>query len=642
MLIARYEKNPILKPKGIHSWESEAVFNGCPIKSERGIQLLYRALSLPHYSTIAKTKLTVSSIGIAESADGINFHDRRRLIIPEESWERFGVEDPRVTKLGDKYYIFYTALSEYPFRAEGIKLGVAISKDLRTIQEKHLVTPFNAKGMALFPEKIGGKIWTVLTVNTDEPPAKMCLAAFDEEKDIWNKTRWQEWYKNFEKYSLPLTRRIEDQIEVGAPPIKTKEGWLLIYSYIGNYFSPKPLFSVEAVLLDLKNPLKIVAKTETPLLVPEEYYERIGLVPNVIFPSGAILENSLIYLYYGAVDTICCLAFIDLPILLEKILKTKKGKTVKFVRAEENPIIIPAKEHLWESKAVFNPAAIYLEEKVHLVYRAMSDDNTSVFGYATSKDGVRIDYRSSDPIYVPREPFEQKFQPGGNSGCEDPRLTKIGNKIYMLYTAFNGKDPPRVALTWILEKDFIDQKWDWARPVLITPPEIDDKDACIFPEKINDQYFIIHRSGDDIDSAFSPTLDFDGKTWIEEYRWIAPRKGMWDDEKVGIVSPPIKTKKGWILLYHGVSEKDRCYRVGACLLDLEDPTRVIARLDKPLFEPETDYERKGVVPNVVFPCGAVVIGEKIFIYYGGGDRVTGAATIKTEDLLTSLEFCRYW
>ncbi len=638
MLIERRDENPILKPNKNHSWEAEAVFNGCPIRKGNNVYLVYRAVSLPHYHASAGTKLMVSDIGIADSIDGVNFHNRKRFITPEYPWERFGCEDPRVTKLGDKYFIFYTALSAYPFRAEGIKIGVAISKDLNSIQEKHLVTPFNSKGMALFPEKINGKIWSVLTVHTDSPPSKICLASFDKEEDIWEGTYWKKWHENFLKYSLPFARRPEDHVELGAPPLKTKGGWLLIYSYIMNYFSPKPLFGIEAALLDLKNPLKIAAKTKEPLLTPEEYYERIGLVPNVIFPSGALLEKKSIRLYYGATDTTCCLVTIDTEALLTKILK--KGKGVLLARAKENPIIIPISKHPWESKATFNPGAVYLDHKVHLIYRAMSEDNTSVFGYATSQDGVHIDYRAPDPIYVPRESFEQKGELGGNSGCEDPRLTKIGSKIYMLYTAFDGKNLPRVALTWIKAVDFIKQKWIWAKPVLISPPDIDDKDACIFPEKIKGKYFIIHRSGNDIDSAFSPTLDFDGQTWIEEYRWISPRAGMWDNKKVGLASPPIKTKKGWILFYHGVSEEDGFYRLGAILLDLADPTKIIARTDDPIFEPENNYEKEGQIPNVIFPCGAVLIGRKIFIYYGGGDKVIGMATIKARDLLIYLKSCK--
>lgn len=638
MIIQRSDKNPILKPKRIHSWEAEAVFNGCPIKKGGIIYLIYRALSLPHYHTPAGTKLMVSDIGIAESKNGVDFHNRKRFITPEYAWERFGCEDPRVTKLDDTYYIFYTALSTFPFQSEGIKIGLAISKDLNSVQEKHLITPFNAKGMALFPEKINGKIWTILTVNTDRPPSKICLASFDKEEDMWSEKYWNNWYKDFGTYALPLQRKPEDHIEVGAPPIKTSRGWLLLYSYIRNYFSPRKLFSVEAVLLDLKNPSKIIARTDYPILTPEEYYERIGLVPNVVFPSGAIIQRGLIYLYYGAADTTCCLAMIDLNVLLEKLLKQKKK--VLLTRAKENPIIVPTPKNSWEAKATLNPGVVYLDGKVHLMYRAMSADNTSVLGYARSYDGIHIEYRSPKPIYVPREAFEQKLVSGGNSGCEDPRLTKIGDRVYMLYTAFDGKNPPRIALTWILAKDVVKQKWVWAKPVLISPPDIDDKDACIFPEKIRDKYFIIHRSGYDIDSAFSPTLDFDGKTWIEEYRWISPRVGMWDSKKIGIAAPPVKTEKGWVLFYHGISEEDGFYRVGALLLDLADPTKVIARSDEPIFEPEVFYEKEGFAPNVVFPCGAVLLGNVFFLYYGGADKVVGVATIGKDELLKNLETCK--
>ena len=148
-------------------------------------------------------------------------------------------------------------------------MGLAISRDLEKIEEKHLITPFNAKAMTLFPEKINGKMWAVLTVNTDKPPSRMCLASFEKEEDMWQESYWQKWYKNFEKYSLPLQRQPQDHIEVGAPPIKTKHGWLLFYSYIRDYFSSKRHFGIEAVLLDLKDPLKIIAKTDFPILSAE-------------------------------------------------------------------------------------------------------------------------------------------------------------------------------------------------------------------------------------------------------------------------------------------------------------------------------------------------------------------------------------
>ncbi len=637
MLIKRSERNPILKPKKEHSWEAEATFNGCPVKDGSKIHLVYRAMSLPHYKNTAGIKLEVSNIGIAESKNGVDFLNRKPFITPEYEWEKFGCEDPRVTKLDGKHYIFYTALSEYPFRKEGIKVAVAISKDLEKIEEKHLVTPFNAKAMALFPEKIDGKIWVILTPNTDNPPAKIALASFDKEEDIWNENIWNKWYKNLEKNSLNLLRSPNDQVEVGIVPIKTKEGWLMIYSYIKNYFSPNHIFTFEAVLLDLKNPLKIIARTDIPLMVPEEYYEKKGAVQNVIFPSGAFLEKNTIHLYYGSADTTCSLALVNLPFLLNKMLKRDEGKLIKLLRAKENPIILPIKEHSWESRAVFNPTAIYLAGKTHIIYRAMSEDNTSVFGYVNSKDGINIDYRSNEPIYIPRESFEQKLVPNGNSGCEDPRITIIKDTIYMCYTAYDGKNPPRVALSSIKEKDFLAQKWNWSKPILISRPDTDDKDACIFPEKINGKYFVIHRIGNDINSAFVKDLNFDDEKWLEEYIWIEPRIGMWDNKKVGIASTPIKTKDGWLLFYHGVSEEDSFYRLGVCLLDLKDPTKIIARLDEPIFEPEEKYEREGQIPNVVFPCGIVKVKDKIFVYYGGADSVVGVATILEKDLLKILK-----
>jgi len=614
MFVKRFAKNPIVAPDTGLPWQATAVFNGCPVDSGDKTYLVYRAIS---------EHPMVSTIGIAESPDGVDFHYHKQFITPEYPWEKYGCEDPRVTRVSGTYYIFYTALSDNPPSAAGIKVAVALSDDMQSVREKHLVTPFNAKAMAMFPETIAGKLWAMVTVHTDQPPVSICLASFDRESDLWNPEYWQAWYAHYKDFSLPLQRRPEDHIEVGAPPLKTAEGWLVFYSYIKNYRSPKPLFSVEAVLLDSADPLKIIGRTDVPLMAPEEPYETIGLVPNIVFPSGALLAGNDVHLYYGAADTTCCRADIKLDALLRRMTATGK-QIIKLDRCRENPIITPNPLHAWESKAVFNPGAILIDGAVHLLYRAMSRDNTSVFGYAKSEDGVHVSYRSPDPVYV--------------SGCEDPRLTKIGDRIYMLYTAYDGKHAPRVAITWIGVSDFLKQIWHWAPPVCISPPGVDDKDACLFPEQFDGNYFIVHRSGDDIDLARAPTLDFDGNTWLEDTRWIMRRKGMWDDKKIGLAAPPVKTEKGWILLYHGISGEDGFYRVGACLLDLKNPIDVIARLDTPVFEPEAEYEKNGIVPNVVFPCGAVVLGERLFVYYGGADKVVCASSVLLADLLHAFEF----
>ncbi len=190
MLITRSEENPILKPKRNHVWEAGAVFNGCPVKKGENIYLVYRALSLPYYSVLTDTALPVSSIGLARSKDGIHFTGRRRFIFPEHPWERFGCEDPRVTKFNGKYFIFYTALSSWPPTADGIRVGLAVTRDLSRVR-KYPVTPFNAKAMALFPERINGKMYAILTVHTDRPPARICLASFSSEEEVWSESHWQ-------------------------------------------------------------------------------------------------------------------------------------------------------------------------------------------------------------------------------------------------------------------------------------------------------------------------------------------------------------------------------------------------------------------------------------------------------------------
>ena len=249
---------------------------------------------------------------------------------------------------------------------------------------------------------------------------------------------------------------------------------------------------------------------------------------------------------------------------------------------------------------------------------------------------MSIDERSVDPIYVPREDFENKKVAGGNSGCEDPRLTKIGKMIYMCYTAFDGIGPPRVAVSSITEKNFLDKNWKWEKPVLITPAGFDDKDTCIFDEKVNGKYFILHRVGNEICGDYVRSLDFKKDIVKKCIRIIGPRINTWDSLKVGIAAPPMKTKYGWLLLYHGVSKSHSTYRVGALLLDLKDPAIVLARSTDPVFEPQEDYEKHGVVNNVVFPCGMTLQKDTLYIYYGGGDKVTGVATMKLDIILKAL------
>ncbi|MDD5289206.1 MAG: hypothetical protein PHY28_08875 [Dehalococcoidales bacterium] len=632
----RSEENPILIPTTENTWEADGAFNGCPVRHGNKIHFVYRAVSPPQ--KIAGNELPLSTVGYALSKDGIHFKNRRQFIKPEYDWEQFGCEDPRVTKMNGKFYIFYTALATFPFCAECIRVGVAITRDFKKINEKHLVTPFNSKAMSLFPEKVSGRYAVVLSANTDIPPTKIAIAYFDREEQMWSPTYWEGWYSLLDDNIIHLQRSPKDHIEAGAPPIKTKYGWLLIYSYIQNYFSPPAVFGIEAALLDINDPQKIIARTDKPLLVPQEEYEKYGKVPNIAFPTGAMVKDGTLYIYYGAADTTCAVATCKLDALLEDMLESRV-KQIRLKRFSGNPVIKPNPNLPWQARAVFNPAPLYEYGRVHLAYRAMSMDNTSVVGFASSADGYNFEDQPNEPIYTPRENFEAKMVPGGNSGCEDPRLTRIDDTIYMLYTAFNGRSEPRVALTYITLDNFIARCWNWSRPILISPPNVPDKDAAIFPKKIKGKYAILHRLGVSIWLDYVDDLQqFGGNKWLKGNIIMSPKDELSDTEKIGISGPPIETKEGWLLLYHGVSRKTQpmTYYVAAALLDIKDPSIVIARRTVPILEPETPYELYGQVNNVVFPCGAVIIGEDLFVYYGGADSVIGVATMKVADLMNSL------
>ncbi|HVN26654.1 MAG TPA: hypothetical protein VMT99_03320 [Candidatus Paceibacterota bacterium] len=630
-LIKRSSHNPVLLPNPTVPWEAIAAHNPSVALRNGKFHMVYRAVATKQ--KIDNEELEISSVGHAVSGDGVHFEKHERLIAPQYPWEKFGCEDPRVTEFEGKYYIFYTAVEA--FNAQGIKVAVAITKDFQTIEERHLVTPFNAKAMALFPERVNGKIAALFTIHTDQPPARICLVLCDAIEDLWSPSFWKGWYEHWQDHVVGVEQNMErDQVEVGSQPIKTKKGWLVFYSYIYNYFAPPPIFGIQAMLLGLDDPQKIVGEVKRPFIIPEEEYENYGRIPHIVFPSGALVKRNDVYLYYGAADTVSCLAMLQLDDLLDQLTFTTERQLVRY---KGNPILVPIDDHPWENFAVFNPAAIYEDKKVHILYRAMGKDNTSVVGYAVSKDGFHIDERLKDPIYVPREGFEAKLVPGGNSGCEDPRITKIGDRIYMCYTAYDGQDPPRVALTSISVRDFVNRRWIWSKPVLISPPGFDDKDTVLFPKKIQGKYWFLHRLGGDIWIDAVDDLEFDGTTkFLGGKILMRPRDTAWDSRRIGATAPPIETDYGWLCLYHGISKRTGHYNVRAALLDYKDPGKILYRAHDPIFEPTPAYEREGVVPNVVFPCGSVVIKNILYVYYGGADKVVGVATIDLDLLITGL------
>ena len=316
-------------------------------------------------------------------------------------------------------------------------------------------------------------------------------------------------------------------------------------------------------------------------------------------------------------------------------------------KPDQNPLIAPNPKNSWEAFTTFNPAAIYEADKVHLLYRAQGHDYRSVLGYASSQNGVSVDYKQNYPCYIPTQPFEKgkkgKFNPdfvsgGSCEGCEDPRITRIDDRIYMTYVAFNGWDPPRIALTSIALTDFLDKRWLWTRPVLISPPNIVDKSACILPEKIGGKYVIFHRIFPNILIDFVDSLDFSPGQYLKGQYKITPRSPLWwDSRKIGVAAPPLKTKQGWLLIYQAVDDKSSGhYSVGAMLLKLNDPTQVIYRSRTPIIEPDKWYDNEGFKAGVVYPCGSVIIDDTLFVYYGGADSHVCVATAPLDQFLNDL------
>jgi predicted GH43/DUF377 family glycosyl hydrolase len=237
------------------------------------------------------------------------------------------------------------------------------------------------------------------------------------------------------------------------------------------------------------------------------------------------------------------------------------------------------------------------------------------------------------PIFPLRTKYENPIKEGLGGGVEDPRITQIGDILYMCYTAYDGI-LARLAFSSISVVDFLARRWDkWSLSKIISPPDIMDKDGVLFPEKINGKYVFFHRIEPNVVIDFVDDLDFKNNSHLDSKGIIYPRKGSWDGVKIGINGPPIKTKDGWLIFYHGISKIDGHYRIGAILLDLQDVTKIIGRTSYPILEPETPFEKVGVVNNVVFSNGHIVDGDEITIYYGGADKVLCGAKVSLTELI---------
>ena len=337
---------------------------------------------------------------------------------------------------------------------------------------------------------------------------------------------------------------------------------------------------------------------------------------------------------------------------------------MKLQRYAQNPILRPNPANAWEALVTTNPGAWYDERagQVILIYRAAGNDflHRISLGIATSANGYDFQRVSDQPFLATSE--EGHWDAGS---VEDPRVVQFDDWYFITYAAVpvlpgqywlnaGGRFqlpeqtpafPIGLRNNWtrtglLLTKDFRQVY----RAGYLSDPTVDDRDVIIFPERVNGKFVTLHRPMQWCGEGFpcqQPAI------WIafsddllehKQLQLLAQAEYEWEGAKVGGAAPPIKTADGWLMLYHAVGYDDR-YRVGVMLLDLADPTRILARSPEPIYEPNAWYETEGIYKGITFPCGNVVIDGTLFVYYGGADQYCGVATCALADLLAYLRNC---
>jgi len=287
-----------------------------------------------------------------------------------------------------------------------------------------------------------------------------------------------------------------------------------------------------------------------------------------------------------------------------------------FRKYEGNPILLP-RGRTWEAKDVFNPAAWANQDSVWLLYRAEDSsgagqwNGASRIGLASSADGYRF-YRDARPVLAPSESWEK---PGG---CEDPRVVKIRDTFYLTYTAYDGQTA-RLALATSPDLRH------WTKQGLVFPGRGWTKSGAILDQPVNGRYWM-YFGDTDIRVAWSEDL----RHWnVTEEPVLRPREGRFDSRLVEPGPPPILTERGILLLYNGANDS-LVYSSGQALLDPNDPTRLIARSERPFLRPQSQLEQHGQVPQVVFIEGLVQFRQRWLLYFGMGDSGIGVANHSSE------------
>jgi beta-1,4-mannooligosaccharide/beta-1,4-mannosyl-N-acetylglucosamine phosphorylase len=294
-------------------------------------------------------------------------------------------------------------------------------------------------------------------------------------------------------------------------------------------------------------------------------------------------------------------------------------------RNKNNPII--TRDDIGDVTAVFNPGAIKVDDKYLLMLRVQLRSRVTVMMMAQSDDGINFSIDKTPINFQGIENLDEAIY-----HVYDPRITKVENGYFVMF-AMDLESGCKLGLAFstdMKEFEFVDVVSD-----------DDNRNGVMFPEKIGGQYFRLDRpnqldvggvrSGDGIWLSISEdSIEWQPIQEVAEGNWR-----FWD-ELIGAGPPPVKTDKGWLLVYHGVATHYQpIYQVGVMLLDLEDPTKVIARGKQNILEPRELYETVGQVPNVVFPTGMIVEDERVLIYYGAADTSVCVAETTIEELINA-------
>jgi predicted GH43/DUF377 family glycosyl hydrolase len=337
------------------------------------------------------------------------------------------------------------------------------------------------------------------------------------------------------------------------------------------------------------------------------------------------------------------------------------------IEVKKQGIIIQKTNLGFEIEGVLNPAVISEGNQLHLFYRAVGKGNYSSIGYCRLKDPLQVEERFDMPVLFPQFDYE-------SHGVEDPRIVKIDGLYYLTYTAYDGvnalgalavsKDLKQFEKKGLIvpqitydefsrlaeAKGSINEKYlrynehgrvseKQGKKVFLW-----DKNVIFFPRRINGKLVFLHRIRPDIQIvSFNTIEELTADFWqnyflqLNECIVLSP---MYKHEVsyIGGGCPPIETKHGWLLIYHGVHDTIKGFVYSACaaLLDLQNPQKEIARLPYPLFKPEHDWELRGEVNNVCFPTGTALIDDTLYIYYGAADEQIACASVSLSGLLKEL------